>query len=102
MDLTCMNLLFPKIACLLEFIWLGQAVVGIRRDVNSGNQTAELQRKLTARSTQGQIQKYNKLKQYFYLLRNAFKLCLKIRCLVKSTVQTNPVEVFDYNTRHYK
>lgn len=97
-----MNILFTKIASLLEYILLEQAVVGISRDVNSGSQTAELQRKLTTRSTQGQIQKYNKLKQQFYLLRNAFKLCHRISCLIKSTVQTKPGEVFDYNTGHYK
>lgn len=74
MDLTCMNLLFPKIVCLLEFIWLGQAVVGISRDVNSGNQTAELQRKLTARSTQGQIKKYDRLKQHFLFTQECFQV----------------------------
>lgn len=47
-------------------------MVGISRDVNSGNQTAELQRKLTARSTEGQIQKYNKLKQHFLFTQEWF------------------------------
>lgn len=74
MHLACMNLLFPKIAFLLEFIWLGQAVAGISRDVNSGNQTAELQRKLTARSTQGQSQKPNKLKQHFLFTQECFQV----------------------------
>lgn len=74
MDLTCMNILFPKTACLLKFIRLGQAVVGISRDVSSGSQTAELQRKLTARSTQGQVKKYNKLKQHFLFTQECFQV----------------------------
>lgn len=75
MDLTCMNILFTKIASLLEYILLEQAVVGISRDVNSGSQTAELQRKLTTRSTQGQIQKYNKLKQHFFIYSGMLSSC---------------------------
>lgn len=55
MDLTRTNLLCPKITRLVELIWLGQAMVDISRDVNSGVRPTEPQRQLNARSPQGQI-----------------------------------------------
>lgn len=39
LNLICLNIIHPKIACLLEYIWLGQAMAGISRDANSGDQT---------------------------------------------------------------
>lgn len=98
MHLACMNLLFPKIACLLEFIWLGQAVAGISRDVNSGNQTAE---KAHCKEYSRSKSKNQQTKAAFFIYSGMLS-SRALRCLIKSTVQTNPVEMFDYNTRHYK